>query len=241
MAVLESTAQESGRALPAAPPKPMRLRDLPIGAEKWEFSTHALERAQERGFHVSELLAAAAAPEQTRPGKKPNCTENIRGRVLAVCDNYDYKIVTVYSAYSDDTDAEVPLCDSALVPPELAAEPELPAGAVKGPLAVRPRKLQNLLDRTARGGLRSAVTCRSEEAEQLFPVPAPPPPPPAAPGPVLAAIRQRVLPQLRRRPGQWATLDCNVPGVATMLNNEPGIRVKEIGGVLRVVYLGSPN
>lgn len=236
MAVLESTATESDRAQPVKPPKPVRLRDLPPGAEKWEFTTHALERAQLRGFHVSELLAAAAEPEQTRPGKKPHCTENIRGRVLVVCDNISYKIVTVYWSSAVDDDDKYPLYASSPAP-ELP--PELPAE--KGPLVVRERKLQNLLDRTSRGSLRSAVTCRSDEAEQLFPIPAPPPPPPAAPAPVLAAIRQRVLPQLRRRPGQWATLDCNVPGVATMLNDEPGIKVKEIGGVLRVVYLGSPN
>lgn len=237
MAVLEST-QESDRALKVKPPKPVRLRDLPPGAEKWEFSTHALERAQLRGFHVSELLAAAAAPEQTRPGKKPNCTENIRGRVLVVCDNLDYKIVTVYWSHTVDDDDKFPLYASSPAP-EFPAE--LPAEAPKGPPVVRERKLQNLLDRTSRGGPRTAGTCRSEEAEQLFPLAAPPPPPPSAPAAVLDAIRRRVLPQLRRRPGQWATLDCNVPGVATMLNDEPGIRVKEIGGVLRVVYVGSPN
>jgi hypothetical protein len=156
-----------------------------------------------------------------------------------VCDDYDFKIITVYWSNTVDDDDKFPLYAS-------SASAELPAEspgaqAAPGPLVVRERKLQNLLDRTSRGGVRPAVTCRSEEAEQLFPVPVPPPPPPAAPAPVLAAIRQRVLPQLRRRPGQWATLDCNVPGVATMLNAEPGIKVKEIGGVLRVVYLGSPN
>lgn len=58
---------------------------MPASAERWRLTQHALERMEERGLDMYEVLMTAERPQQSTPSKKdPAAQERFRDGVLVV-------------------------------------------------------------------------------------------------------------------------------------------------------------
>lgn len=69
---------------------------VPPGSDDWFFTSHALERLQQRDVTGGEVLWAAVHPHRITEGSLPGTKKHKRGDVIAVVENGHKRIVTCY-------------------------------------------------------------------------------------------------------------------------------------------------
>jgi hypothetical protein len=210
---------------------PARPEDLPAAAAEWQLADHVIERAHERGYAIVEVLMAAVDPALMLPHKQAaNRVHCLRGDCEIVVDVDERVIVTVMETSRWSTPDTIARRIAKAAQWQRDRQPvEVDAGAAAAApvhTTVRERKLKGLLARTSQG---LTNTHR-----------------PVAPAPVrgrgisertLRELCAQVVPQLRDRPGHWATLECNVPGLPTILAGVDGVQLRTFDGVIRVRWL----
>jgi len=74
---------------------------LPLSADEWRLTAHALEQAAARGFTVEEVLATVCAPEQMVTSKQGG-NHYLRGDCKVVADPATMSVITVASRNNDN-------------------------------------------------------------------------------------------------------------------------------------------
>jgi hypothetical protein len=207
---------------------PTRIEDLPPGVKDWTPEPHVIERAHQRGFALLEVLMTAAEPEMVVPNpQRDDSMFHIRGDCQVVVNPAQRVIITVMpSKYSTpetlarrQAKAEQWLRDCE----PIQADQEQPAGgAPVSPAKARAREREHhaLLDRVNRGTPKTPSQLEVPGrgvAEH-----------------VLRQLRDSVVQQIKDRPGYWATLDCDVRGLPTLLSATDGVELKCYDGMIRV-------
>lgn len=230
------------------------LSDPEAPASRWTLVDHVKERAEERGFHVADILEAAEYPEIIAPDKKfPWREHRQRGEVRVVVNPLENCVITVVDAFHVRGTERGCEARMAVRAAETAVAAEAAALAAKTELAMltaveeaklRERQRKAISPLLAKLAPRTRLTAVPALPE-MRPVAAPAAAEPAAPvrvaphrplllTPRMAALqrelRTKVLPQLRKRPGQWAFVDTNRPGVATLLAKEENIEIDVVDG-----------
>lgn len=213
------------------------LSDPLASARGWTLTWHVKQRAQERGFHVQDILDAAEYPELISPDKQDPWKEHRqRGNVRVVVNASEKCIITVKDAfrvahpehpeYSENRVARMRAEQA-----EQAEREAAQAARVAAALAAEQARkaLRPLQERLARGrkSVATGTVC-----PPAIPAPAAPQAPavktagrPARATRLERDVRAIVLPQLRRRPGLWAAVQTNVPGLVNALAKTDGIEV----------------
>lgn len=206
------------------------LTDPLATARGWTLTWHVKQRAEQRGFHIQDILDAAEYPETVAPDKRDEWKEHRqRGNVRVVVNPSEKCIITVKDAfrldsqhpeYSENRMARVRAeqAEKAELDAEQAAREAEQAAQVTAALHAEQRRkaLAPLTERLARGRRPATGTV------------CPPSIPPAENGPLTRLerdVRAIVLPELRKRPGVWAAVETNVPGLVTALAKTAGIDV----------------
>lgn len=98
--------------LPAPRPQPRFDTRMPVNADRWTWTSHAVGRATLRQLTEDEVLWCAEHPDVTRAGRKPGTRIHQRGHVKVVIDPEMHEILTVADTRFEDNDMEMELQDA---------------------------------------------------------------------------------------------------------------------------------
>lgn len=88
-------------------PRPVRDDRLPLRADRWTWTDHAVQRANKRKLTEDEVLWCAEHPDIVRPGRQPGTLMHTWGQIKIVVNPETHEIITVAKRHEDDEEREL--------------------------------------------------------------------------------------------------------------------------------------